>query len=78
MTWIKTFRMEDDERVKTAMEAERKLYPAEYATPVPAVDRGPEASIVGVALAAPGCALSLVRAFGAMLSPELPLAAPPA
>ena len=36
MTWIKTVSMEDDERVKAAMEAQRKLYPQEYATPVPA------------------------------------------
>jgi len=34
MTWIKTVSMWDDERVKKAMEAQRKLYPAEYATPV--------------------------------------------
>jgi len=34
MTWIKTVRMDDDERVKKAMEAQRKLYPVEYATPV--------------------------------------------
>jgi len=35
MTWIKTVSMRDDERVKAAIEAERKLYPQEYATPVP-------------------------------------------
>jgi len=34
MTWIKTVPMEEDERVKKAMEAQRKLYPIEYATPV--------------------------------------------
>ena len=45
MTWIKTFRMDEDERVKSAIEAERKLYPVEYRTPAPAVDRGEEKSI---------------------------------
>ena len=37
MTWIKTVRMEEDEGVKKAIEDERKLYPAEYTTPVPTV-----------------------------------------
>ena len=36
MTWIKTLRMDEDERVKKAIEDERKLYPAEYRTPAPA------------------------------------------
>ena len=43
MTWIKTVSMLDDERLKFAMEAQRKLYPQEYAIPVPAVDHGAEA-----------------------------------
>ena len=29
MTWIKTVSMWDDQRVKAAMEAQRKLYPQE-------------------------------------------------
>ena len=45
MTWIKTLRMDEDERVKKAIEDERKLYPAEYRTPAPAVDRGEAESI---------------------------------
>ena len=40
MTWIKTFRMDEDERVKNAIEAERRFYPVEYRTPAPAVDHG--------------------------------------
>jgi len=40
MTWIKTVRMDDDDRVKSAMEAQRKLYPVEYATPVHPVNDG--------------------------------------
>ena len=47
MTWIKTIRMEDDERVRNAVMEQRKLYPMEYATPVPIVDHGFENSIVG-------------------------------
>ena len=51
MTWIKTVRMDEDERVKQAMEAQRKLYPVEYATPVASVDgAGDAAGIIAVAL----------------------------
>jgi hypothetical protein len=73
MTWIKTVSMWDDERVKAAIEAERKLYPQEYATPVPAVDRGFEASIVGSHTLLPDVLFHAFSAFGAMLAPELPL-----
>ena len=44
MTWIKTVRMDEDERVKYAMESQRKLYPIEYATPVAVVDDAGEAA----------------------------------
>jgi hypothetical protein len=73
MTWIKTVSMSDDERVKAAIEAERKLYPQEYATPVPAVDRGFEASIVGSHTLLPDVLFHSFSAFGAMMAPELPL-----
>src|SRR6266849_628062 len=33
MTWIKTVTMDEDQRVKKATEAQRQLYPVEYATP---------------------------------------------
>jgi hypothetical protein len=73
MTWIKTIPMEDDPRVKAAIEAERKLYPQEYATPVPAVDRGFVNSIVGSHTLLPEVLYHAFSAFGAMLAPELPL-----
>ena len=73
MTWIKTISMEDDERVKAAIEAERKLYPPEYATPVPAVNHGFEASIVGSHTLLPDVLFHAFSAFGAMMAPELPL-----
>ncbi len=44
MTWIKTVRMDEDERVKHAMESQRQLYPIEYATPVAVVDDAGEAA----------------------------------
>ena len=73
MTWIKTVRMDEDPRVKEAMEAQRKIYPQEYATPVPSVDRGPEASITASHTLIPDALYHSFSAFGAMMSPELPL-----
>jgi hypothetical protein len=73
MTWIKTVRMEDDEKLRNAMMEERKLYPAEYATPVPSVDRGVENSIVGSHSLFPEVLFHAFSTFGALLSPDLPL-----
>ena len=75
MTWIKTLRMDEDERVKKAIEDERKLYPAEYRTPAPAVDRGEAESITASHSLIPDALFHSFSAFGAMLSPDLPLSA---
>jgi len=73
MTWIKTFRMDEDERVKQAIEAERKLYPVEYRTPAPAVDHGEANSITASHSLIPDALYHSFSAYGAMLSPDLPL-----
>jgi hypothetical protein len=73
MTWIKTFKLEEDERVREAVMKERHLYPQEYATPVPSVDRGFENSIVGSHTLFPDVLFHTFSAFGAMMSPDLPL-----
>lgn len=73
MTWIKTVSMEEDERVKSAMMEQRKLYPIEYATPVPAVDHGIEAGIVSSHSLIPEAMYHAFSAFGAMMAPDLPL-----
>jgi hypothetical protein len=73
MTWIKTLRMDEDERVKKAIVDERKLYPAEYRTPAPAVDRGEAESITASHSLIPDALFHSFSAFGAMLSPDLPL-----
>jgi hypothetical protein len=73
MTWIKTIRMEDDERVRNTVLEQRKLYPMEYATPVSIVDHGFENSIVGSHTLFPEVMFHSFRAFGAMMSPDLPL-----
>jgi hypothetical protein len=73
MTWIKTIRMDEDERVKKAIEEERKLYPVEYRTPAPTVDRGEAESITASHSLIPDALFHSFSAFGSMLSPELPL-----
>jgi hypothetical protein len=73
MTWIKTVSMDDDERVKAAVEAERKLYPQEYATPVHPVNNGESSSIVASHSLLPDVLYHSFSAFGAMMAPELPL-----
>ena len=73
MTWIKTLRMDEDERVKKAIEDERKLYPAEYRTPAPAVDRGEAESITASHSLIPDALFHAFSAYGAMLSSDLPL-----
>ena len=73
MTWIKTIRIEDDERLRNAMTEQRKLYPVEYATPVPIVDQGLENGIVGSHSLLPDVLFHAFSTFGALMSPELPL-----
>ncbi len=73
MTWIKTLWMEDDERVKKAIEEERKLYPPEYSTPVPAVFNGFSQSIVASHSLIPDALYHAFSTFGALMSPDLPL-----
>lgn len=73
MTWIKTLPMDCDPRVTAAIEAERKLYPQEYATPVPVVDHGFENGIVGSHTLLPDVLYHAFSAFGAMMAPDLPL-----
>jgi len=65
MTWIKTIKMEDDEQVRKAMMEQRKLYPMEYATPVPIVDHGIENSIVGSHSLFPKCCFMPSARLGA-------------
>ncbi len=73
MTWIKTVRMEDDARVKNAIEAQRRLYPIEYATPVHPVNDGEAASIVASHTLIPEALLHAFSTFGVLMAPDLPL-----
>ncbi len=72
MTWIKTVSMDDDERVRNAIESQRKLYPVEYATPVhPAADGA--SGIVASHTLLPDVLYHAFSTFGALMSPDLPL-----
>jgi len=74
MTWIKTVRMDEDDRVKQALEAQRKLYPLEYATPVASVDGAGDATgITAAHTLLPEALYHAFATFGVLLSPDLPL-----
>jgi len=73
MAWIKTVSMEEDAGVKKAMEAQRSLYPIEYATPVHPVANGESSSIVASHSLLPDVLFHAFSTFGALMSPELPL-----
>ena len=73
MTWIKTVMMEDDERVKNAMLAQRAVYPIEYATPVHPENDGQSSSIVASHSLIPDALFHAFSTFGTLMSPELPL-----
>jgi hypothetical protein len=73
MTWIKTVSPEDDETVRLAVEAQRELYPAEYAVPVhPTADRQTSEIVASHSLI-PDALHHAFSTFGALMSPELPL-----
>jgi hypothetical protein len=70
MTWIRTIRMEDaDEKLRRMMEAQRAMYPKEYATPSsPGGD-----SVVASHTLMPDALYHIFSAFGAMMASDLPL-----
>jgi hypothetical protein len=73
MTWIKTIPVSEDEEVRRAMEAQRKLYPEEYATPVHPTADGETSSIVASHSLIPEALHHAFATFGALMSPDLPL-----
>jgi len=74
MTWIKTIPMaEADEKLRHAMEAQRELYPIEYATPVHPTSDGESSGIVASHSLIPDALYHAFGTFGALMSPDLPL-----
>jgi hypothetical protein len=73
MTWIRTVPLEEaDEKLRKAIEAQKLVYPVEYATPVHP-DASGASSIVGSHTLIPEVLHHSFSAFGAMMSPDLPL-----
>ena len=72
MTWIKTVPTEADEKVLRAVEAQKALYPIEYATPVHPTSDG-TSGIVSSHSLIPEALHHAFSTFGALMSPDLPL-----
>ena len=73
MTWIKTVPASEDERVKKAAEAQRQLYPIEYASPVHPTPNGETSGIVDSHSLIPEALYHAFATYGTLLSPDLPL-----
>jgi hypothetical protein len=73
MTWIRTIPLaEADEKLRRAIEAQRALYPEQYATPVqPAADG--TSGIVASHSLIPDALYHAFATFGVLMSPELAL-----
>jgi len=73
MTWIRTIPIsEADDKLRQAQDAQRSLYPKEYATPVHPDEAG-GAAIVGSHTLIPDALYHAFATFGALMSPDLPL-----
>jgi len=74
MTWIRTVPFtEADEKLKRAVESQRELYPAEYATPVHPTGDGQTSEIVASHSLIPDALYHAFASFGVLMSPSLPL-----
>jgi hypothetical protein len=78
MTWIRTIPLseaaqsEAGAKVRQAMEAQKSLYPIEYATPVHPAEGG-GAEIVASHSLIPDALYHAFATFGVLMSPDLPL-----
>jgi hypothetical protein len=74
MTWIKTVPFaEGDEKLRRAIEAQRELYPIEYAEPIHPASDGQTSGIVESHSLIPDALHHAFATFGVLMSPELPL-----
>ena len=73
MTWIKTVSPAESEEVRKVVEAQRDLYPIEYATPVHPTADGETAGIVASHSLIPQALFHAFATFGSLMSPDLPL-----
>ncbi len=72
MTWIRTLSFDSNEQLRRAREAQRALYPAEYAEPTHP-DLKETDGIVASHSLIPEALHHSFAAFGALMSPDLPL-----
>lgn len=74
MTWIRTIAMaEADDELRRAIEAQRELYPAEYAVPIHPTPDGGASEIVASHSLIPAALHHAFATFGVLMSPALPL-----
>ena len=74
MTWIRTVPLtEAGEKLKRAIEAQRSLYPVEYAVPIHPTPDGGTSEIVASHSLIPDALYHAFATFGALMSPDLPL-----
>lgn len=73
MTWIKTIPVSEDEKLREVVEAQRLLYPIEYAEPIHPTPDGQTSGIVASHSLIPDALYHAFATFGALMSPELPL-----
>ena len=74
MAWIKTVPFDEaDEMLRRALEAQRGLYPAEYAVPVHPTPDGESSGIVASHSLIPEALYHAFATFGVLMSEELPL-----
>jgi hypothetical protein len=73
MTWIKTVSPSEDENVRKASEAQRDLYPIEYATPVHPMPDGATSGIVDSHSLIPDALYHAFATYGSLMSTDLPL-----
>ena len=73
MTWIKTVPLDEgDEKLRRAVEAQKALYPVEYATPVHPTPDGASGIVASHSLI-PDALHHAFATFGVLMSPDLPL-----
>ena len=74
MAWIRTLPLSAaDEKLRQAIEGQKGLYPIEYATPVHPTGDGTSGIVASHSLI-PEALYHAFATFGALMSPELPLA----
>jgi hypothetical protein len=72
MTWIRTVPFDSNERLRAARAAQQQLYPIEYAEPTHPQFAETEGIVASHSLI-PDALYHAFGAFGAMMSPDLPL-----